>query len=419
MSNKRILQRKKIENIFLNALKLNISTKKVYDNIVKSYPENTNIHIVAIGKSAAAMLYGAISAIDDKFIDAILITKNNPDCELLLNNLKIQVHISGHPIPDENSLSAGKCLIEFLQQVNKNDHVLFLISGGTSSLVEYFPNNSPISITDLQRLYSWLLGSDKNIMAINQIRKQVSGIKAGKLLNYIKCNNITALYISDIPDDSLNNIGSGLLMRDEFTNNIIGLPNWIDDLIIRAKKISDTTSGIDGTEKKISSKLIFSNSQLRQSIVALSNSISHKVVNMDEFLIGNTVEEAHKIANWLKKQSNGIYIWGAETHMMLPECPGRGGRNQSFALALAMNIKNSSNILVLVAGTDGNDGNTEDAGAIVDGETIKRGELQKLSAKTCLVNANAGEFLLASGDLLTTGPTGTNVMDIIIALIRD
>ncbi len=419
MNNSRKLQIKNIKNIFLKALELNISSLKVHEYIVKSYPKNSNVYIVAIGKAASSMLEGAISALDEKFIEAILITKNNPDSDLLLNNSNIRIHISGHPIPTKNSLTAGKYLIEFLQQVAYNDQILFLISGGTSSLVEYFSKDSLISITDLKKLYTWLLGSDKNIMEVNQIRKQVSGIKSGKLLDYIKCNNLTALYISDIPDDSLNNIGSGLLMTEQLTKNIPDLPNWIDDLINRAKTVSDISVGADNIEKKITSKLIFSNTQLRNSIVELSNSITQNVVNMDEFLVGNTVEEAQRISDWLKNQISGVYIWGAETHMMLPESPGRGGRNQSFALALAMNIQKYPNILVLVAGTDGNDGNTDAAGAIVDGGTIGRGELQNLSANTCLKNANAGEFLLASGDLLTIGLTGTNVMDIIIALIGD
>jgi len=158
---------------------------------------------------------------------------------------------------------------------------------------------------------------------------------------------------------------------------------------------------------------------LKQSIIDVAKSYGFSVTNMGDFISGNTIEEAKKLGQWLVKQTKGVYVWGAETHMSLPRNPGRGGRNQSFALELATQIQTYSNIIVLLAGTDGNDGNTNDAGAIIDGETIKRGEFKKKSVEQCLNEANAGEFLSASNDILTLGVTGTNVMDIIIAMIWD
>lgn len=268
----------------------------------------------------------------------------------------------------------------------------------------------------MRKLNKWLLASDKNIIDVNLIRKKVSGIKAGRLLNYINCKNINSLYISDVPDDKLKNIGSGLLIPEQLTTEINHIPVWIEELIKRSEKIPDSKSH---SKKNMTSQIVFSNSKFRESLLTIARSTGFPVYNMKEFISGNTIREAKKTGEWLKKQKKGVYIWGAETHMSLPDSSGRGGRNQSFALVLATQIQNISNIVVLVAGTDGTDGNTQDAGAIIDGETIKRDELNGASVTICLERANAGEFLSASGDILTSGVTGTNIMDIIIALIWD
>lgn len=109
-------------------------------------------------------------------------------------------------------------------------------------------------------------------------------------------------------------------------------------------------------------------------------------------------------------------IWGGETTVQLPESPGRGGRNQHLALALALEIQGDEQYQILVVGTDGSDGPTDDAGALIDGQTILRGEQEGLSALQCLQQADAGRFLEASGDLVSTGPTGTNVMDLVLTV---
>jgi hydroxypyruvate reductase len=112
----------------------------------------------------------------------------------------------------------------------------------------------------------------------------------------------------------------------------------------------------------------------------------------------------------------GVHIWGGETTVQLPGHPGRGGRNQHLALSAALEIEGRKDIFLLSAGTDGTDGPTEEAGALVDGETLRRGSIDGLSATGCLQAADSGSFLAASGDLISTGPTGTNVMDLVIAL---
>jgi hydroxypyruvate reductase len=136
-----------------------------------------------------------------------------------------------------------------------------------------------------------------------------------------------------------------------------------------------------------------------------------------DFLGGEAADTGRELARFLLNEAEpGIHIWGGETTVRLPDEPGRGGRNQQLALAAAAMLKGNQKITLLAAGTDGSDGPTEDAGGIVDGDTVTRGQLSELDVETCLVGADAGTFLEAAGDLLYTGPTGTNVMDLVIAI---
>ena len=134
----------------------------------------------------------------------------------------------------------------------------------------------------------------------------------------------------------------------------------------------------------------------------------------EELLQGNAEQVAGHCIGHLCANPAGLYLWGAETTVQLPEQPGRGGRNQHLALAAALHIQVHEPLWLLVAGTDGTDGNTVDTGALIDVGTLQRGRDENLDPHTCLQKADAGTFLAASGDLIYTGPTGTNVMDVIV-----
>ena len=165
----------------------------------------------------------------------------------------------------------------------------------------------------------------------------------------------------------------------------------------------------------VESHIVASNEIACQAIIKAAKQLGHTVVYHGQTLYEDVFICAEKIANELKQAKSGLYIWGGETTLTLPANPGRGGRNQSLALALALILDNSTGISVLVGATDGSDGPTEDAGAIIDGQTVARGGTTA-EAKKHLLAADAGSFLAEAGDLISTGPTGTNVMDIVIAI---
>lgn len=338
-------------------------------------------HVVAIGKAAEAMYQGVELYLDKDIKSALLISKYGHFSPELLAERKITALEAAHPVPAESSLLAGKALLHFLENLPAKEPLLFLISGGASSLCEVLEDGW--TLEKLQVATQAKLADGASIAEINRMRKELSKIKGGKLWQFISERPVVCLLISDVQTNDPAIIGSGLLFpvpeQREFT--------W---------------------------QMVASNQQMLNAIQAAN--LVPEIKLMPEFLKGDAEEEARSCVNFLKTQPDGIYLWGGETTVKLPANPGRGGRNQQFALAAAIALENNQEIVLLCAATDGTDGVTEDAGALVDGQTLARGRLENLDPVDCLRRADAGTFLAASGDLLYTGPTGTNVMDLVIAL---
>lgn len=366
--------------------------------------------VVAIGKAAQAMAMGCEEALSDKLHKGLLITKyqhSNP------GHLSAKWHIieSAHPVPDQNSLEAGQHLLDFLNHPEYQRHpVVFLLSGGSSSLVEVLPKEHDHDF--LQRVNDWLLSSGLAIHEINHVRKKISMIKGGKLLHHLAGRNIYALMISDVPGDHPHVIGSGLLFPGTEQLPDIDLPGWLE-IHVSDNKIEP----LYPVASNVVHQVIASNLKARQAIQSAAGGMQNRVFLYEEMLQGDAAEKGRELAVYLANEAQpGIHVWGGETTVTLPEKPGRGGRNQHLALSAAIELKDNPHITLLAAGTDGTDGPTEDAGAVVDGGTVSRGELAGLEARVCLVNADSGSFLEAAGDLVSTGPTGTNVMDLVVAI---
>ena len=374
----------------------------VVEQAIKHRPIEGNVAVVAIGKAAAAMMLGAQKQLADKIQSALVITKAGHTDELI-NWPCIE---SGHPIPNEISLEAGANLLEFITNIPKNTGFLALISGGASALVEVLPND--IDLEKLQKINEWLLGSGLTINEMNQVRQSVSLIKGGKVLNYLPQCKMTQFLISDVKGDLPAIIGSGLFVSDQDENeqlDIYKLPEWLRELMQPREHLSSIV--------KTESYVVASNQVACEAIIQKAKEQGFAVHYHGQTLYGDVYEKADSLMVDLMNAKPGIHIWGGETTIVLPESTGRGGRNQSLALALACKLENKTGITVLVGATDGGDGTSEDAGAIIDGLTLQRGGE---NANDYLIAADAGTFLAEAGDLISTGPTGTNVMDIVIAL---
>ncbi len=354
----------------------------VYKALVRA-GQREPCYVLAIGKAAKAMFQGAQRYYAEQLLGALIITKHGHSSEELTQLPHVEVLEAAHPLPDETSLQAGQRLIEWLQALPAQARLLCLISGGTSSLVEVLADDW--TLDKLQAKTSAMLANGASIIEINTERKRLSRIKGGRLWDFIGQRPVTCLLISDVPGDDPAVIGSGLLFP------------FPEDAVFHFS-------------------IVASNQTCLQAMQQAAEQQQLPVTLMPDLLEGNAVTVAEQCIEFLRQSAPGVYLWGAETTVVLPANPGRGGRNQHLALAAALHIQPDEAIMLLAAGTDGTDGVTEDTGALVDNQTLARGKWENLDPVTCLAQADAGTFLHASADLIYTGPTGTNVMDVIVGL---
>jgi glycerate 2-kinase len=369
------------------------------------------VYAVAVGKAAEAMLQGARSALGERLRSALLVTKRGHATAAAMDMPGMTVIEAGHPIPDEDSLYAGRAMLDFIDATPSDALLLFLISGGTSSLVEVLPEE--VSLADLQRVNQWLLAAGFDIHDMNVLRKRLSCIKGGRLAARLHGRRVVQVMISDVPGDNPADIGSGLLVPEEETPVAASsLPAWFQALLEHSPPLmTDPSHFLD-----IETHVIASLDHALGAAALETKKLGHKLQVHTERMSGDAALLGRRFAGALIDGPAGVHLWGGETAVALPPVPGRGGRNQHLALAAAEMLADYSNVWLLAAGTDGSDGSQGDTGALVDGGTVSRGAQQHMNAADCLRRADAGSFLETSGDLISTGPTGTNVMDIVIGM---
>lgn len=360
-------------------------------------PATRPMWVAAVGKAASAMLLGAYDALGDTLTRAIVITKDDHVAPELYTRANAEILESSHPMPDERSLAAGDRLLQWVDEIPPQTDVLFLISGGASALVESLVPGA--TFEQLTALNARGLASGMTIVELNAQRSKLSQIKGGRLAARVAerlaaagsgsgehSGTARALFISDVPGHDPAVIGSGLM----------GPSATPDDRIERI-----VIASIDhAIERVITDAYKCGLSPWRDSRI----------------FDGDASRLAVRFSHELHMSANQLCVWGGESTVQLPEKPGCGGRNQHLALAAARIIAGHENLLLLVAGTDGTDGVTSDAGALVDGETCSRVALSEIDVQESLKRADSGTALAAAGDLIHTGPTGTNVGDIVIGL---
>jgi hydroxypyruvate reductase len=370
-------------------------------------PDWPVLDVLAIGKAASSMLEGAREGFGARLRRALLVSRADYISPSWHEDAWIETLAAGHPLPTEDSLAAGKRLLDWLQE--STDPLLVLLSGGTSSLVEVPAPG--VTLEMLQQVNRWLLGSGLDIRQVNAIRKRLSRIKGGQLLEYLGERPARVWMISDVRGDDPAVIGSGLLYPANMdTAHIVSLPGELQAILDKLPEASRPLVTVP--EHRLLANLPTACSAL----VKAARERELPVQVHDTELDGDAAETGRQLAEALQHALPGLHLWGGETTVQLPAQPGRGGRNQQLALAAATVLAGKPDACLLALGTDGSDGPTEDAGALVDGGSIARGELAGLDAEACLRAADAGTFLEASCDLISTGPTGTNVRDIVLAL---
>ena len=360
--------------------------------------------LVAIGKAAEAMALGALDALGEAVTAGLVITKRG--YRTVPMPPAFSIHESGHPVPDAASLDAGAALLRFIEAQPPARQLLFLISGGASSLVEVL--RPGVTLELLQSVNSWLVASGLPIDRVNVVRRGLSLIKGGGLLRWIGGRRASCLLISDVPGDDPRVIGSGLLVYSPPAPLPTHLPDWL----VGALTVGDDA----GRGAACETEIVARPEDALAAAAERAAQLGHPVHWHSQFIRGSADAAGRRIGGLLLKATDGFHLWGGETTLTLPDRPGRGGRNQHLALAAATVIAGQRDVALLAAATDGSDGPGEDAGGLVDGGTLARGAVNLLDADAYLRRADSGTFLEVAGDLIQTGPTGTNVMDLVLAL---
>ncbi len=335
--------------------------------------------ILAVGKAAVAMARPAFARFG---APTLAVTKHgHAEPGHAGTGLPFETLESSHPVPDSSSLAAGSRLLAEVAKAAPGSHLLLLVSGGASALVEAVrPGVSLAQITAMNRR---LLASGQDIARINATRTGFSLIKGGGLLGQFIGSRVTVLAISDTRGDLIETIGSGL-----------GLCRPRPGLAIQTR-------------------IVASNAMARAAAAVKAAELGLIVHCNQESLYDDVAVAAHQMSRSLPAEgltTAGLSIWGGEPTVILPPNPGQGGRNQALALYMARVIRGRVDLSVLVAGTDGSDGLTTAAGGLVDGATWSD------PAEAFLAAADSGSYLARQSALFTTGPTGTNVMDLALAL---
>lgn len=360
------------------------------------------VSLLAVGKAALGMTRGALADGRIRVADGLVIHPDDQSAGSLPGG--IDVIAAEHPLPGEGSFRAGARVLEFLAGLPPDRPLLVLLSGGGSSLME--SPRQGVTTTDLLRVHEWLLGSGLDIVSINRVRQAVSAVKGGALARQSATDDIRVYCLADVPPGKLSALASGPFLPP-IEGPLPSLPDWIS--VLTGRVSPEPVSSV-------SHRLLADAATLRETVGELARSEGIDCRVRDEWLEGDAADVGRRLAEAILDGPPGLQVWSGETTVTLPALPGQGGRCQQLALAAAERFAGRDDVLLLACGSDGLDGPEGDAGGVVDGGTLDRGEQGDLMVADALDWADAGRFLANAGDLVTVGSTGTNLNDLVIGL---
>ncbi len=402
---------------------------KVYEEEFK-LKKNQKIYVIGSGKASSTMAEAFEKIFSTHIHSGLIIAPPHSKSNLRT----IQMLEGSHPIPDKKSLDSTIKYLEFIQTIPPGSYVFNLISGGTSALL-CKPVGS-ISIEDLQHVFKLLIQSGASIQEINTVRKTLSEVKGGQLLKHLNHVHLLDLIISDVPDDDLRFIGSGPTVAQEisYAQSIAvtkkydlwkNLPEKVhfhltknaskereESVIHNNYDFDNHKSWIVSSAVKVARETSSIANKRGYEVVLFEPAWTGNIEDFEEFIYQNTTE-------YLKDGSKKkvLIFFGECTVTISGE--GKGGRNQELALRMAKRFSRLDTPLAfLSAGTDGIDGPTDAAGAVIDGNTVNDANEMGLDIEKYLSENDSYHFFKQYGNHIITGPTGNNVMDIQIVLIN-
>jgi len=395
-------------------------------------PRLARIFVIGIGKASVAMARAVKSALGERLTDGLIVT-NAVTGEALS---RLRVLLGGHPLPNQASIEAAEAAFNLLRTADGEDTlVIFLISGGGSALFEK-PIDDALNLDDLQAVNRTLVGCGAVISEMNVVRRRLSAVKGGRLAEAAPHARQISLYISDVNSDDLATIASGPTLPDHATQadfeRIIERYDLLRQFpprvstLISSSALPEMRQPDPRFAPRRSHHLLLDNAKALAEARRIAEQEYGLVVEVADDLIEGEVEEMARIhlarlAELRAKHAGRTVCLLSGGEVICPvRGNGQGGRNQEFALraAIALSQQPPSNALVLSAGTDGIDGNSPAAGAIVDAATVRRAIELGLSPEDHLHRSDSFNFFNALGDAIITGPTGNNVRDLRVLLAQ-
>lgn len=373
------------------------------------------ITCLAIGKAAWHMAKGADAALGDRIVRGTIITKTGHLKEDIPGFYAME---AGHPVPDDRSLKAGALALILASSLAEQDHLLVLLSGGGSSLMESLMPG--VNLEDLISINRILLESGAPIEDINVVRKRLSMIKAGRLALAASPARVTTLILSDVVGNDLEAVASGPTMPDRTTREqayMIAKKNRLP-LTQAMKEAMDVETP---KELPLSETISIGDvTRLCRSALKRATALGYETTVLTASLRCEAKEAGSFLAS-IGQYHGGkgpkAFILGGETVVHV-RGGGLGGRNQELALAAAIGIRDIEGVALASIGSDGTDGPTDSAGGIVDGRSFFRMVEAGIDPKKALEENDSNRALGASGDLVNTGPTGTNVNDLVVMICK-
>jgi len=389
------------------------------------------ILVIGAGKAVAPMAKAVEDLLGNRISDGVIVVKDEHGLPLK----KIKICEASHPVPDERGVQGTEEILSLVETAGKRDLIICLISGGGSALL--IAPAGDISLEDKQNATKLLLACGATIHEFNTVRKHLSRAKGGRLAQMAYPATVTSLILSDVVGDDLDVIASGPTVPDASTfhdaEQILKDYGIWDRLAPTVRnhlekgasgQIEDTPKSDNAVFQKCSQVLVGTNLQALKAAGAEARKLGYRPLILSSKVEGEAREVARfytAIAREALSSGNPLkppacVLAGGETTVTLTG-EGRGGRNQEFALAAALTIAGLDNVVVLSGGTDGTDGPTDAAGAIADGTTLARALEKGLDPKDFLRRNDSYSLFQHLEDLLMTGPTRTNVMDIYMMLL--
>ena len=380
----------------------------------KPYTLPRRMQVIGAGKASAAMSQALERVLGNHIAGGLVNVKYGHTAKLR----RIQLNECGHPTPDENGVRGAERIAAIAREAGQDDLIFCVISGGGSALLP-LPANG-LTLRDKQELTNRLIACGASIHEINAVRKHISAIKGGQLARLCAPATVISLILSDVVGDNLDVIASGPTAPDSST--IADAQAVLHRYGIPCPAVMhETPKPGDPLFSRVQNVVVASNRQAISAAAAQARRLGYRTLILSTTIEGETKDVARMHAAIAKEvvasghplKPPACVISGGETTVTL-RGDGKGGRNQEFALAAARDIAGLPRTVVLSAGTDGTDGPTDAAGAIADGLTIERSDID---AADSLARNDSYPFFNALGDLIRTGPTGTNVMDIHVVLV--